>query len=73
MYKFTGDWEILKEKGFIQDVYQSFWFIPKMSRGHVLIVNCKNRLVECACEDDLDIIRDSVKVVSWNECKQSIK
>ncbi len=72
MYKFTGDWNILAEKGFTQDANKTFWFLPKMPRNHAIIVDASNRIIECSYDDDLDIIRDNIEFISWDEFKKLI-
>ncbi len=66
MYKYVGDFEYLEQLGFIQDKFKNYWFLPTKPVDRFInpiSVDIKNRIVEYATIEQLNIIREYVQLV----------
>ncbi len=67
MYRYTGDFEHLKQLGFIMNAYGGYWFLPTGSIKNCpspLTVNIEDRIIEFANFSQLEIIKDYLEKVS---------
>lgn len=63
MLYYTGSLEFLKEHGFLQNVDQSYWYLPTYGkRVNNCIVVCNDGLIEYG-EKSLDVLAGQVKKI----------
>lgn len=53
---YIGDPDYLREKGFLQDIYKTYWFYPKLARNQSIFIHVKDGLIECSHDFLLDLI-----------------
>jgi hypothetical protein len=66
VYKYVGDFEYLKQLGFVQDKFKNYWFLPTKSVNRFInpiSVNIKNRIVEYTTIEQLNIIKKYIQSV----------
>lgn len=66
VYKYTGDFEFLKQLGFRTDVLQTYYFLPthKADRfTNPLTISIESRIIEFTDYNQLDTIKDFIELI----------
>jgi len=55
---FIGDPECLREMGFVQNVYKTYWFYRGLDNKHFIFIHTDSLLIEYSSESELKLINE---------------
>ena len=59
MKYYIGDFNCLKELGFLQNKYKTYWFLSSknLEKHHCLFIDIVTRKIEYSHEEDLEVLQ----------------